>query len=74
MERSGSSPASHTVEEIGRYVTSDSIAYLSHDGMMSAVSGSTSGSGYCSACFTGNYPVALGTENLVQLRANRAAR
>ncbi|MDB4961788.1 MAG: glutamine--phosphoribosylpyrophosphate amidotransferase [Myxococcales bacterium] len=67
--------ASHTIEEIGRYVTSDSIAYLSHDGMMSAVSGSSSsGSGYCSACFTGNYPVALGTENLVQLRTNRAAR
>jgi amidophosphoribosyltransferase len=66
--------ASHTVEEIGRYVTSDSIAYLSHDGMMSAVAGSNSGNGYCSACFTGNYPVALGTENLVQLRTNRAAR
>jgi len=66
--------ASHTVEEIGRYVTSDSIAYLSHDGMMSAVAGSTSGAGYCSACFTGNYPVALGSENLVQLRANRAVR
>ncbi len=66
--------ASHTVEEIGRYVTSDSIAYLSHDGMMQAVAGSTSGTGYCSACFTGNYPVALGTENLVQLRVNRAVR
>ena len=66
--------ASHTVEEIGRYVTSDSIAYLSHEGMMASVAGSTSGAGYCSACFTGNYPVALGTENLVQLRANRAVR
>ncbi len=66
--------ASHTVEEIGRYVTSDSIAYLSHEGMMSSVAGSTSGVGYCSACFTGNYPVALGTENLVQLRAKSAAR
>jgi amidophosphoribosyltransferase len=66
--------ASHTVDEIGRYVTSDSIAYLSHDGMMSAVAGSTSGTGYCSACFTGNYPVALGSENLVQLRVSRAVR
>ena len=60
--------ASHTVEEIGRYVTSDSLAYLSHDGMMSAVGG---GPGYCSACFTGNYPVQLGSENLVQLRVVR---
>ena len=32
--------ASHTVEEIGRYVTCDSIAYLSHEGMMASVSGS----------------------------------
>ena len=29
--------ASHTIEEIGRYVTCDSIAYLSHAGMMAAV-------------------------------------
>jgi amidophosphoribosyltransferase len=66
--------ASHTVEEIGRYVTSDSLAYLSHAGMMAAVSGHTTGDGYCSACFTGEYPVALGEGNLVQLRTSRAAR
>jgi amidophosphoribosyltransferase len=69
--------ASHTVEEIGRYVTSDSLAYLSHDGMMNAVASpesGTGGKGYCSACFTGQYPVALGSENLVQLRSTRAAR
>jgi amidophosphoribosyltransferase len=62
--------ASHTVEEIGRYVTCDSIAYLSHDGMMAAVGADKAGTGYCSACFTGNYPVALGQRNpdLVQLR------
>ncbi len=63
--------ASHTVEEIGRYVTSDSLAYLSHEGMMSAVGGSE---GYCSACFTGDYPVPLGGDNLVQLRVGRATR
>jgi amidophosphoribosyltransferase len=56
--------ASHTVEEIARYVTCDSLAYLSHDGMMAAVGGS----GYCSACFTGSYPVPLGGSDLVQLR------
>jgi amidophosphoribosyltransferase len=59
--------ASHTVEEIARYVTCDSLAYLSHEGMMAAVGGS----GYCSACFTGSYPVALGTSDLVQLRRAR---
>jgi len=66
--------ASHTVEEIGRYVTCDSIAYLSHEGLMTAVGaegGSARGTGYCSACFTGKYPVALGTPDLVQLRRAR---
>lgn len=62
--------ASHTVEEIGRYVTSDTLAYLSHDAMIASVGGD----GYCSACFTGVYPVALGEGNLVQLRTSRAAR
>jgi amidophosphoribosyltransferase len=67
--------ASHTVEEIGRYVTSDSLAYISHAGMMAAVGASPAGEGYCSACFTGEYPVALGEGNLVQLRTpSRAAR
>jgi amidophosphoribosyltransferase len=63
--------ASHTLDEIARYVTCDSLAYLSHDGMMAAVSGEKSGAGYCSACFTGSYPVALGTSDLVQLRRAR---
>jgi amidophosphoribosyltransferase len=64
--------ASHSVEEINRYVTSDSLAYLSHDGMMSAVGAAVSGKGYCSACFTGKYPVPLGQgADLVQLRRAR---
>jgi amidophosphoribosyltransferase len=63
--------ASHTIEEIGRYVTCDSIAYLSHDGMMAAIGAEPSGAGYCSACFTGTYAVALGTSDLVQLRRAR---
>ena len=71
--------ASHTIEEIGRYVTCDSIGYLSHEGMMQAnsttVDAMGDGAGYCSACFTGRYPVALGSSDLVQLRArtNRSA-
>src|SRR5262245_8417424 len=63
--------ASHPVEEINRYVTSDTLAYLSHEGMMQAV-GSDTGQGYCSACFTGKYPVPLGQgAELVQLRRAR---
>jgi len=60
--------ASHSVDEINKYVTSDTLVYLSHEGMMQAV-GSETGKGYCSACFTGKYPVALGQgADLVQLR------
>ena len=63
--------ASHTIEEIGRYVTCDSIAYLSHEGMMQAVASASSGAGYCSACFTGKYAVPLASSDLVQLRRAR---
>ncbi|HEY0194164.1 MAG TPA: amidophosphoribosyltransferase [Kofleriaceae bacterium] len=65
--------SSHTVEEIGRYVTCDSLAYLSHEGMMTAVGAEagTQGRGYCSACFTGKYAVPLGTSELVPLRRAR---
>jgi amidophosphoribosyltransferase len=49
--------ATHTIEEITKYLEADSVAYLSLEGMMSAV-GSTSGS-YCSSCYTGRYPVSF---------------
>ena len=42
--------ASHSIDEINKYVTSDSLSYLSHEGMMAAVGGGT-GESFCSACF-----------------------
>jgi amidophosphoribosyltransferase len=48
--------SSHSAAEIARYITCDSLGYLSHQGMMAAV-GIPSGAGFCSACFTGDYPV-----------------
>ncbi len=66
--------ASHSVEEIARYITCDTLAYLSHDGLMASVGAPSSGEGYCSACFTGNYPVALGSPDqaeLVKLRRSK---
>ncbi len=64
--------ASHSLEEIARYVTCDSLGYLSHDGLMGAVAvkeaGAVNAGGYCSACFTGEYPVPLGKRDLVPLR------
>jgi amidophosphoribosyltransferase len=47
--------ATHTLDEITTYLDADSVAYLSHDGLMSAV-GAASPS-YCSSCYTGRYPV-----------------
>ncbi|WP_428261316.1 amidophosphoribosyltransferase [Haliangium sp.] len=51
--------SSHTVAEIARYITCDSLGYLSHDGMMAALGVDGAAAGYCSACFTGRYPLAL---------------
>jgi len=49
--------ATHTIEEIRKYVEADSLAYLSMDGLRAAM-GSQSGA-YCTSCYTGVYPVAF---------------
>ena len=58
--------ATHTVEEIGKYVTADSIGYLSLEGLVSSVRSverrATGGEGpaassYCHACFSGDYAI-----------------
>ena len=66
--------ASHSIEEIARYVTCDSLGYLSHEGLMTSVQAPADegqGRGYCSACFTGDYPVALGKGDLVSIRRTK---
>ncbi len=50
--------ASHSTEEIARYVTADSLAYLTLEGLTRAA-GDASGKTFCSACFSGKYPTAL---------------
>ena len=45
----------HTIEEISRYIGADSLAYLSIEGLHQAVGLE----GYCDACFSGDYPVAI---------------
>jgi len=47
--------ATHTLDEIRSYLGADSIGYLSLEGMMSAVGSGRKG--YCSSCYTGQYPV-----------------
>ncbi len=57
--------SSHTPDEIARYITCDSLGYLSRDGMMDAVASAgppqsgkaLPGASYCDACFTGHYPI-----------------
>ncbi len=51
--------ASHSPAEISRYVTSDSVGYLSIEGLHRAVTGENKVNGHCDACFSGNYPVAF---------------
>ncbi len=45
--------SSHSVEEIKRYSTADSLAYLSLQGLKKVVGSNE----FCFACFTNNYPV-----------------
>jgi amidophosphoribosyltransferase len=49
--------ATHTVEEIRKYIEADSLAYLSLNGLKAAVGGEQSS--YCTSCYTGVYPVAF---------------
>ena len=49
--------ATHTLEEIRKYVDADSVAYLSLEGLTGAVRGGSSS--YCTSCYTGIYPVAF---------------
>jgi amidophosphoribosyltransferase len=49
--------ATHTVEEIRRYVQADSLSFLSLDGLLGAVGERKTA--YCTSCYTGQYPVAF---------------
>ncbi|HKU43680.1 MAG TPA: amidophosphoribosyltransferase, partial [Polyangiales bacterium] len=49
--------SNHSIDEIARYITCDTLAYLSLEGLHAAVRSATSG--FCDACFSGKYPVAF---------------
>jgi amidophosphoribosyltransferase len=65
--------ASHTVEEISRHIEADSLAYLTHDGMLKAV-GDPGQQRHCTACFSNRYPVAVSVPSESQLRLFEKAR
>jgi amidophosphoribosyltransferase len=52
--------SSHTPEQIARYLTADSLGYLSLDGLQEAVAevtGAGAPGSFCHACFSGSYPI-----------------
>ncbi|MGQ0506251.1 MAG: amidophosphoribosyltransferase [Myxococcaceae bacterium] len=53
--------SSHTEEEIARYVTADTLGYLSLEGLGAAVD-DPAGETFCNACFTGAYLTPLAKE------------
>jgi amidophosphoribosyltransferase len=50
--------ATHSVEEINRYLTSNTLGYLSTAGLHRCCPGN-GGDIYCNACFSGRYPVSF---------------
>jgi amidophosphoribosyltransferase len=49
--------ATHTVEEVEKFLTSESLGYLSREGLRECVGDSDHS--FCYACFTGDYPVPI---------------
>jgi amidophosphoribosyltransferase len=52
--------ANMSVDEIREYLNVDSLSYLTLDRLLSATG--AVGAGFCDACLTGNYPVAIPVE------------
>jgi len=61
--------SSHSTDEIARYVTADTLGYLSLDGMLKAVAGPNGDkNGFCHACFSGDYAIPFTPSNKRQMR------
>ncbi len=56
--------STHLLEEIRKYITADSLSYLSLEGLKKIVPNS---SDYCTACFDCNYPISFPGEHLKQM-------
>jgi len=58
--------ATHTLDEITTFLDADTVAYLSLEGLLSAVGKERSS--YCSSCYTGRYPVAIPQDQATYLQ------
>ena len=56
-----------TTDQIRDWIGADSLAYLTNEGMLAAV-GDPQGTSHCTACFSGNYPVAVAQSEDWQLK------
>lgn len=56
--------ATHTIEEIRKYITSESLTYLSLEGLLKVVPNSQQ---YCTACFDNKYPVLTAADREEQI-------
>ncbi len=56
--------SSHKTEEIKKYITADSLAYLGLGGLRKIIPGPEN---YCTACFDNNYPIMFPKDSLEQL-------
>jgi amidophosphoribosyltransferase len=56
--------ASHSVEEIRKYITADTLGYISQEGLQKVVPHRMD---FCAACFDGCYPVPFPDQKLLQL-------
>jgi amidophosphoribosyltransferase len=58
--------ATHSMEEIRKYLDADSVAYLSLEGLAGGVRGGRTK--YCTSCYTGEYPVAFPRDEAAYLQ------
>jgi amidophosphoribosyltransferase len=58
--------ATHTIGGIREFLEADSLAYLSIEGLMSAVGRDKAS--YCSSCYTGRYPVEIPRDEISYLQ------
>jgi amidophosphoribosyltransferase len=66
--------SSQSIDSIREYIEADSLGYLSSGGLLDAVSdgGDNPERLYCTACFTGEYPVPSSEEELTVEETARA--
>jgi amidophosphoribosyltransferase len=65
-QRSELIAATHTLDEITRYIEADSLGYLSLEGLLTAVGQKRHS--YCTSCYTGVYPVEFPRDHATYLQ------